>query len=323
MSTLANTRTGPAGRCGFIVLLLGLAGCASGPPLADWPVTHGTPAVVRDVPFFPQERYQCGPAALAEVLGWSGLAVTPQELVPKVYLPAREGSLQAEIIAQARAYGRLAHEIGGPDALLEELDAGHPVLVLQNNGLEWAPQWHYAVVLGHDPWRRTVLLHSGTRANYVLDRDTFNQTWRRGGYWGLVVLPPGELPASATALSYARAVNALEQVNPDAAVLAAWRAGYRRWPYELVIGFGFANALLLRERHAEAERVYRDIILRFPDSAVVWNNLALALAGQGRWEEAEAAAQRAVAMGGPHAESFRDTLDDVRARRVKSARDVQ
>lgn len=268
------------------------------------------------MPFFPQEKYQCGPAALAEMLVWSGVPVAPEELVPKVYLQGRRGSLRAEIVAQARAHGRLAFPITGPEALLEELAAGHPVLVLQNNGLDWAPQWHYAVAIGHDPVRGNVLLHSGTRERYELDRDTFNNTWRRGGYWGLLVLPPGELPATAAALPYARALSELEQVNPKASVLAAWKAGYRLWPHELIVGLGFANALLVREQFREAERVYRNLTVRFSDSGVIWNNFALALAGQGRWPEAEAAAQHATALGGRHAESFAATLRDIREQRM-------
>ena len=40
---------------------------------------------LRDTPFFPQEEYQCGPAALATVLAASGVAVSPDDLTGKVY----------------------------------------------------------------------------------------------------------------------------------------------------------------------------------------------------------------------------------------------
>jgi len=33
---------------------------------------------LREVPFFPQEEFQCGPAALATVLAASGVKVTPE-----------------------------------------------------------------------------------------------------------------------------------------------------------------------------------------------------------------------------------------------------
>src|SRR5574342_247053 len=57
------------------------------------------------VPFFAQEAYQCGPAALAMALGAAGKRVTPEELVAEVYLPGREGSLQVEMLAATRRQG--------------------------------------------------------------------------------------------------------------------------------------------------------------------------------------------------------------------------
>jgi len=39
-------------------------------------------------PFFPQEDFQCGPAALATTLNAVGIGVTPEELARQVFLPA-------------------------------------------------------------------------------------------------------------------------------------------------------------------------------------------------------------------------------------------
>jgi hypothetical protein len=93
----------------FFVLLL--TGCASLAPqtatLRETFHTKGLPERVEltEVPFFPQTEYQCGPAALATVLAASGAKVTPDELVPQVYLPERKGSLQVEMLAAARRHG--------------------------------------------------------------------------------------------------------------------------------------------------------------------------------------------------------------------------
>ena len=82
-----------------MALLLG--GCAA--PLQSTQLLSAPPAALaqavelNQVPFFPQQRYQCGPAALATVLSWSGAAVSPDALVPEIYLPARRGSLQIEL----------------------------------------------------------------------------------------------------------------------------------------------------------------------------------------------------------------------------------
>ena len=126
--------------------------------------------ILDTVPFFPQQAYQCGPAAMAMVLGWSGLPVTPDNLVDEVYTPGRLGSLQPNLIAAARRRGRLAYPFNGPQPLLAELAAGHPVVVLQNLGTATYPAWHYAVVVGRDRSTDQILLHSGTRARHQIGR---------------------------------------------------------------------------------------------------------------------------------------------------------
>ena len=89
------------------------------------------------------------------MLNVRGMTVTPGELIPQVYLPAREGSLQAEIVAATCRRGLLAPPVEPAlDALLAEIAAGHPVLVLQNLGLNWLPRWHYAVAIGYDDLER-------------------------------------------------------------------------------------------------------------------------------------------------------------------------
>ena len=89
---------------------LWLAGCAVSGPRQD-PLGESDPAQVEleATPFFPQSEYQCGPAALATVLAAGAVEVTPDEHVPEVYLPARRGSLQVELVAATRARGRLPY----------------------------------------------------------------------------------------------------------------------------------------------------------------------------------------------------------------------
>ena len=148
---------------GLVLAAALLSGCSVNP---DWQLARGeapVAPVLLGVPFHPQTDYQCGPAALATVLGASGVAITPEALVPQVYLPGREGSLQLELVAATRRAGRIPYPVAsGPEALLDEVRAGRPVLVLQNLLVGTVPRWHYAVVVGIDPARNRLLLNSGT-----------------------------------------------------------------------------------------------------------------------------------------------------------------
>jgi hypothetical protein len=88
-----------------------------------------------ETPFFPQELYHCGPAALATALNAIDVKVSPDQLVPEVYIPSRKGSLQIEMLAAARRHGALAVKIE-PElgAVLKEIAAGNVVVVMQNGG---------------------------------------------------------------------------------------------------------------------------------------------------------------------------------------------
>ena len=68
----------------------------------------------------------------------------------------------------------------------------------------------------------------------------FLRTWGRADYWGLVVLPPRDLPASADERSYLKAVLGLEQAGQWEGAASAYAAALQRWPYSLgaIIGLG-------------------------------------------------------------------------------------
>ena len=268
-------------------LLVLMAGCAPIPPsVSELPATGGS-VELDDTPFYPQERYQCGPAALTTVLAQSGARVSLDEVVDKVYLPGRQGSLQFELMAAARTEGRLPYVIDGSlEAIWRELAAGRPVLVLQNLGVAAIPSWHYAVVVGIDAERGEIILRSGTEERRITRTRTFLHTWRRGDYWGIVVLAPGELPAAADRARYFESVTALEEVGRVEEATAAWQAALDNWPGDPVALFGLANAYLARQKFVAAETAYRDLLEREPGLLAARNNLALALAGQGNYDAA-------------------------------------
>lgn len=297
-------------------LLFVIAGCA---PIPDTVrnLPQGSVIELDHTPFFPQEQFQCGPAALATVLSTSGVAVTPDDLVHKVYLPGRKGSLQLELLAATRTEGRLPFVIDGTmSAIREELWAGRPVLVLQNLGIAAIPGWHYAVVIGIDTVQDEVVLRSGTERRRVMETGTFLRTWRRGEYWAMVALRPDELPASADRARYFEAIAALEEAGQFAVAEQAWRNAAQYWPDDPVVLFGLGNAHLALEDFAAAERYYRTLLETQATAPVARNNLALALAGQGAFDAALAEIDLALAETADAAlvAELRDTERRIRER---------
>ena len=276
-----------------------LLGCGGGNLLSDASSRQGLPESVelRETPFYPQADYQCGPAALATVLTNSGVAIGPDQLTAQVYIPGRQGSLQVELLAAARRAGRLPYVLDPElSALLAELAAGRPVLVLLNLGLSFAPVWHYAVVVGYHTDRGELLLRSGTTARRDMSVSKFLRSWQASEQWAMVVLRPGELPAAPSRLDYLRAVAALEAAGQAEAALAAYRAGTERWPQSAGAWFALGNAYYIAGDWRAAERSYRLALEHSPDDVAAMNNLSQLLLSQARCTEAQAVLDRALAV---------------------------
>ena len=268
--------------------------------------------MVVDVPFFAQEELQCGPAALAMVLNWSGVALQPSDLSKEVYTPGLKGSLQSSLIGSARRHGRVAYPITGIESLIAEISAGHPVVVLVNLGFSWYPRWHYAVVIGYDQGKEEIILHSGLIANEILSSWTFKNIWRRGEYWGLLVLPPDRLPEVAEEEEWLTAVAGLENAGQWPASAIGYATALKRWEESFVAWMGLGNSLYnLHDLDSAAEAFYQATLVQ-PENGMPFNNWAHVLAEQGKRQEALTAAQRAVDLGGPLHDTFVQTLEEIR-----------
>jgi hypothetical protein len=246
-------------------------------------------------PFFAQTPYHCGPAALATALGAVGLKADPQALGDAVFLPAREGSLQLEMVAGARRQGAVATRLPPLlTALMQQVAAGQVAVVLLNLGLDFAPRWHYAVLVGYDLDAAEVVLRSGVTERERMSLRTFEHTWARSGHWAISVLPPDRLPASAAELQAQEAAVGFERAALPAQAALAYRTLLQRWPDNLVAGVGLGNTLYAAGDLAGAALALQAAATRH-NSAVAWNNLAQLRLDQRDWPAAVTAAERAAA----------------------------
>lgn len=280
-----------------LLIAVSVYACATQPSL----IAHrdgGKPAIeLAETPFFPQTKYQCGPAALATVLNHSGVHISPEALVAEVYVPSKRGSLQVEMLAAARRQRRLAYVIPPEfESLLKEIRSGRPVLVMQNLGFKRVPLWHYAVVIGFDPQGDRVILRSGTRARRTMSSKKFLKTWRRSGSWGFVVLKAGQLPASAERERMLKTIAAMEMIGDHELLQSGFRSFLMRWPDDPTALLGLGNAHLALGRPAKAELTYRRLLRIKADHIAARNNLALALADQGCYRQALTETNRAIKL---------------------------
>jgi tetratricopeptide (TPR) repeat protein len=180
--------------------------------------------------------------------------------------------------AAPRKYGRLTYPLArNLDAILAELNAGRPVLVLHNYGLPILPRWHYAVVVGYDAGSDSLVLRSGVTRRQKLSAKNFMRAWDNGGRWGMVILRPGELPAMATPVVYFEAAAAFERVATANDARLAFDSAVRRWPNEAVAWIGRGTAEYRAGALADAARDYQAALRIDGANAGARNNLAMTL----------------------------------------------
>ena len=277
-----------------MLALLALAPACSTKPAA---VIEAPASELTAVPFFAQKRYQCGPAALATVLVDSGVSVGPDDLVAEVYLPERKGSLQLELMASARRHGRLPYVLP-PDlaAVLEEVAAGSPVLVLQNLGVAWLPRWHYAVIVGYDPNTNSVLLRSGRQVRRQESLARFDRSWELADRWAVRVLRPGVVPVTGDAATYLRMVTNSQRVLPESEILLALESGVVRWSDAADMAFALANQLRKMGEIERARSYYERALSVVPFHLGALNNLADLLLSIGEIEGARQMIDQALLL---------------------------
>ncbi len=267
-----------------------MSGCASKEPLLS---TERYNSSSIKVPFVAPRSDLCGATSIEMVSSyWQSITpytprLSQEELDARTLIPAKGGTLQVELMATARANGLLAYTLTPTlDALLQELEKQHPVIVLVNRSYSWYPLWHYAPVTGYNKKDQTILMHFSDRPNEAINIATFKRLWERSGNWGIVLIPPGYLPASASSKAFLRSAYDLEKTGMRDQAIIAYKSALQRWPKDIDILFALANAYYHSNKFTAAEKYYRKLLSIEPLHPLALNNLSDLLCHTGRHNEA-------------------------------------
>ena len=279
-----------------------------------------TTAYVKNVPFYAQQKFHCGPSTLAMTMNFHGMKLTPKELAKDVFTPGRKGSFQAEMKAAVRKRGMLAYELT-PELvyLLAEVSVGHPVIILQNKAIKYYPIWHYAVVIGYDLNKKQIYLHTGANKNYAVSMSVFEHTWKRSNRWAMVTLPAGTLPNDRNQINILQAAVDLEEVGQTRAANKTYQAITKRWPDSFVAMMGTANTHLTLGNSKDATSYYLRAREIKPQRADVYNNLAYSLLAQSCYQSSLSSIQCAISLDSNNPE-FLDSKREIIQSTSKSSR---
>lgn len=261
---------------GLAALMLFAAGCATYD--AHIPESLSPRVELADTPFHPQVEHHCGPAALTTVLEASGVQPEYDAVAERVYVPDLEGSLQVEMMAGARSFGRIPFRVRGElSAVLAEVEAGRPVLILQNLRVRTLPAWHYAVVVGYDREIDRILMRSGTERTLATPVSKWMRQWDWGGRWAIVVLEPGDLPVRPDRTVVLRALADFDENAGPEPRLRAWQAAAGHWPESALVHMGLGNARYALDERSAAADAFRRALDRQPQHWPARLNLAQVL----------------------------------------------
>ncbi|WP_445261357.1 peptidase C39 family protein [Pseudomonas sp. RL_5y_Pfl2_69] len=201
------------------LFVLAMAGCAS----VESPEFRRLPERVElnGVPFFRGNANQGAPQTLAGMLGEQRIRITPGLLVKPLKLPGGEASLQGNIEQLAAGYGLMVYPLDTSlSALLDQVAAGYPVMVRFSDGMLWSEP-RYAMLVGYNRAKGTVLLRAGMERRRVMDFKAFESAWKDAGGWAVLILSPTQLPANVDKARWLKVANDLSRSGQEQAGVTA------------------------------------------------------------------------------------------------------
>ena len=168
----------------LVLLLMSFVSCAGVSPPGNVQASH----VIRNVPFYPQEEYQCGPASLAGVLNYWGLETSPEEIAAEIYSKSVKGTLNIDMVLYVERRGLKARQYRGSlEDVKTKIDSGYPLIVLVDEGFLIYQKNHFMVVIGHA--EDGILANSGREQHKFIPLKDFLRSWGRTKFWTLVITP--------------------------------------------------------------------------------------------------------------------------------------
>jgi tetratricopeptide (TPR) repeat protein len=125
-----------------------------------------------------------------------------------------------------------------------------------------------------------------------------------------VIVPPGVIPDTVGAERYLASLIDFEQTSDVRLAHRAYLSAADKWPDNLLAQIGIGNTAYALQHFERSESAYRKALELEPELDQVWNNLAYALAQQGKTLASLDAIKRAIEMS-PGNDNYRQSATDL------------
>lgn len=146
------------------------------------------PDIIKNVPFYPREEYQCGPASLAGVLGYYGSTDSPDDVARDIFSRSARGTLGMDLASYAgKRDFRVSQYHGSLQDIRDNILHSQPLILLVDSGFWVLQKNHFMVVIGASG--DGVIVNSGKEQHKYLSNADLLRIWRRTGFWTLLITP--------------------------------------------------------------------------------------------------------------------------------------
>lgn len=260
----------------FCVITLLTSGCSSQQPQLSNGVA--TPVLdLNDTPHFQNQQFNCGAAALATLLTCAGVEINPEYLATQLFVPYKKGTLNHGMACCVRSNNRIPCRVHPQfEAILAELQLGHPVMVLQQNRASGSGT-QYAVIIGVDT-HNNVILRTADNTREVVEYHNFCKSWNATDNWALVVLKTDELPARENRDNYLKAIKEIKEHGDFGLAQKGYLALLHSNPDHRIALIGLANTVFEQQQYDLAAELYTHLLNCEPENIEAVNKLAQCLA---------------------------------------------
>ncbi|MEW6067459.1 MAG: C39 family peptidase [Nitrospirota bacterium] len=165
-----------------VTIVVFLFSCASVVDIPEPKDTH----IIENIPFFPQDTYQCGPASLAAVLNYWGINVSPEKIAEEIFSKSARGTLNIDMVIYAQNKGLKAVQYKSSiDNIRKNISESYPIIVLVDYGFSFYQANHFMVVVGYNEYG--VIVNSGKQRNKFISNKDFEKIWEKTKYWTLLI----------------------------------------------------------------------------------------------------------------------------------------